>query len=106
MNHRNIARAILKAPKFYSYDTGQVIGDPGSKLENLTACALLKEMHFQEDCFADTFSLHYVKTKEGKEIDFLVMKEDIPFLLAEVKWADGTEIRAASTWLASLSLAT
>ncbi len=40
--HRNIARSILKAPKYYFYDTGQVIGDSGIKLENLTACALLK----------------------------------------------------------------
>jgi len=44
--HRNIARSILKAPKYYFYDTGQVIGDSGIKLENLTACALLKEIHY------------------------------------------------------------
>jgi len=86
--HRNIARAILKAPKFYFYDTGQVIGDSGSKLENLTACALLKEMHFREDCFGEKFSLNYVRTKEGKEIDFLVIREAPPLLLAEVKWGD------------------
>jgi len=29
--HKNIARAIQKTPKFYFYDTGQVIGDSGNK---------------------------------------------------------------------------
>ena len=86
--HRNIARSILKAPKFYFYDTGQVVGDLCSKLENIVACALLKEMHYREDCYGETFNLHYLKTKEGKEIDFLIMKNDSPFLMAEVKWAD------------------
>ena len=42
--HRNLARALLKSPKFYFYDTGQVLGDGGVRLENLTACALLKEI--------------------------------------------------------------
>jgi predicted AAA+ superfamily ATPase len=38
-----------KEPKYYFYDTGQVSGDEGSKLETLVACALLKELHFLED---------------------------------------------------------
>jgi len=29
--HKNIARAIQKAPKFYFFDTGQVIGDSSNK---------------------------------------------------------------------------
>lgn len=86
--HRNISRSILKAPKFYFYDVGQVAGDPGTKLENLTACALLKEMQYREDCYGETFHLHFLKTKEGKEIDFLVIKDDDPRLMVEVKWAD------------------
>ncbi len=86
--HRNIARAILKAPKFYFYDTGQVIGDPGVKLENLVACALMKELHFQEDCFGEAGRLFYLKNKDGREIDFLVAGSTDPFLLLEVKWRD------------------
>jgi len=88
--HRNIARSILKAPKYYFYDTGQVIGDSGTKLENLTACALLKEIHTMEDCFGDEAQLHYLKTKNNKEIDFFVTRDEAPFLMIEVKWADDT----------------
>jgi uncharacterized protein len=86
--HRNIARSILKAPKFYFYDTGQVIGNSGVKLENLTACALLKESHVMQDCFGEDIHLYYLKTKDGKEIDFLVVQDEIPTRLIEVKWAD------------------
>lgn len=86
--HRNIARSILKAPKYYFYDTGQVIGDSGVKLENLTACALLKQIHYLEDCCGENVQLHYLMTKDGREVDFLVSRDDAPCLMIEVKWAD------------------
>jgi predicted AAA+ superfamily ATPase len=86
--NRNIARAIQKMPKFYFYDTGQVIGDSGIKLENTVACALQKEIHFREDCFGETRRLHYLKNKEGKEIDFCITTDETPSLLVEVKWKD------------------
>ena len=88
--HKNIARAIQKAPKFYFYDTGQVIGDLGIKLENLTACALLKETHYLEDCYGEQVQLHYLRTKDGREVDFFITRNDAPFLMAEVKWADSS----------------
>ncbi|MFO7715975.1 ATP-binding protein [Desulfosarcina sp.] len=91
--HRNVARAILKAPKFYFFDTGQVIGDQGVKLENLAACALLKEIHYMEDCRGEPARLHYLMTKDSKEVDFLVTIEGTPFLMAEVKWADDKPAR-------------
>ena len=88
--HRNIARSLLKAPKFYFYDTGQVPGDSGTRLENLTACALLKEIQYREDCFGEEMGLHYLQTKDGKEIDFLVTRDAAPCVLLEVKWADSS----------------
>ncbi len=84
--HRNIARAIQKAPKFYFYDTGQVIGDSGAKLENAVACALQKEIHFREDCLGETRKLYYLKTKDGKEIDFGITTDEVMSLMMEVKW--------------------
>jgi len=86
--HRNIARSLLKAPKYYFYDTGQVIGNSGIRLENLTACALLKEIQYMEDCLGEEAQLYYLKTKDNKEIDFLVMRDETPSLLIEVKWAE------------------
>ncbi|MBT3256946.1 MAG: ATP-binding protein [Deltaproteobacteria bacterium] len=96
--HRNIARSILKAPKYYFYDTGQVIGNSGIKLENLTACALLKEIHSMADCFGDEAQLYYLKTKNNREIDFFITRDEAPFLMIEVKWADDTLSRNFSVF--------
>lgn len=86
--HKNIARAIQKTPKFYFYDTGQVLGDPGVKLENAVACAIQKEIHFREDCLGEQGGLYYLKNKDGREIDFCITAGNTPSLLLEVKWKD------------------
>lgn len=86
--HKNIARAIQKSPKFYFYDTGQVLGDQGIKLENTVACAIQKELHFREDCLGEEGALYYLKNKEGKEVDFCIFKDGIAGTLVEVKWND------------------
>ncbi len=86
--HKNIARSLLKAPKYYFYDTGQVLGDKGVKLENLTACALLKEIHRECDCMGDIYTMHYLRSKDKHEIDFIVTGDGPGSLLLEVKWGD------------------
>ena len=85
---KKIKDSILKAPKYYFYDNGQVEGDDGVKLENLVACALLKELHFLEDIHGDDVGLHFLRTKRGDEIDFLVMVDNKPKIMIEVKWSD------------------
>ena len=91
--HRNVARSILKAPKFYFYDTGQVLGNEGAKQENLVAGALLKEIHFLEDCLGERCELYFLRTKDGREIDFFVTRDDSPLLMLEVKWSDSKPSR-------------
>jgi predicted AAA+ superfamily ATPase len=88
--HRNIARSILKAPKYYFYDTGQVMGDEGARLENLVACALHKEIQYQVDCLGEEKKLYYLRDKDKREIDFFITDEDEPLLMLEVKWRDRT----------------
>jgi len=86
--HRNIARSLLKSPKYYFYDTGQVLGDNGIKFENLTACALLKECHYLEDCEGDQLRLYFLQTKDGRELDFFITRNEGPLIQVEVKWKD------------------
>ena len=86
--HKNISRSLLKAPKYYFYDTGQVMGNPGTRLENLVACALLKEIQFREDCLGEQWNLFYLRDKDGREIDFLIAQNGDPYLMVEVKWSD------------------
>ena len=68
--HHNIARATLQAPKVYFFDTGLVQGAEGIRFENLVACHLLKQVHWQQDAKGKEVDLHYVRTKDGAEVDF------------------------------------
>jgi len=86
--HRNVARSILKSPKYYFYDTGQVAGDPGARLENLVACALLKEIQYLADCHGEEIQLYYLKDKDVREIDFCIARKEYPETLIEVKWGE------------------
>ena len=86
--HKNIARALLKEPKYYFFDIAQVEGDGGARLENMVALSLLKELHYIEDSTGAIVALHYVRTKEGKEIDFVVCQNQQPTHLIEVKMSD------------------
>ena len=85
--HNNIARSILKEPKYYFYDHAQ-IQDPSARLENIVANALLKQLHFIQDTQGEKSDLHFVRTKDGKEIDFLVSIDHQPRYLIEVKTSD------------------
>jgi len=87
--HRNVARAILKEPKLYFYDTGLVIGDEGARLENTFAVSLLKHVRFVNDTTAKGVSLAYLRTKEGREVDFVLTEGDQIRELIEVKLTDG-----------------
>lgn len=92
--HKNIARSLLKEPKYYFYDYAAVENNDGARLENLVACALLKELQFLEDTQGLKTALHYLRTKEGKEIDFLISINDNITYLIEVKQSDGNLIKA------------
>jgi uncharacterized protein len=83
--HRNIARAVLKEPKIYFYDTGAVRGDEGALLENAVAVSLLKHLLFREDTHGIATALHYLRDKQKREVDFVLVEERTPRLLVEVK---------------------
>jgi len=86
--HKNIARSLLKESKYYLYDTGAVDGHLGAKLENIVACALLRELHFIEDTTGSRVALHYLRDKEKNEVDFLLVIDNKPVMMIEVKLSD------------------
>ncbi|PWU14567.1 MAG: ATPase, partial [Bdellovibrio sp.] len=87
---RDIARSVKKESKYYFFDSAFVAGDVSIKLENLVACALLKEAHFQTDVNGRPYQLYFLKVKGGREIDFLLKpeEEEDTALLLEVKRAE------------------
>lgn len=86
--HRNIARAILKEPKVYFFDIGLVAGDEGARFENACAAMLLKHAHYLQDVEGRAATLHYIRDKEGSEVDLVLCSNNAPVLLAECRHAD------------------
>lgn len=98
--HKNIARALLKEPKYYFFDIAQV-ENPGARLENIVAASLLKELNYIEDLSGLSTNLYFVRTKDGKEIDFIVCIDKKPTHLIEVKSSDNVISPAFKHFLAS-----
>lgn len=92
--HRNVARSVLQQPKVYFYDTGLVVGNDGLRFENLVAGHLLKHAQWQQDAFGRDCNLHYLRTKDGAEVDFALADRKAPTHLIECKWADAASHKA------------
>lgn len=92
--HENVARAILREPKLYFYDTGLVDENEGIRLENNVAVHLLKYCEYLRDTKGQDVTLHYLKTKEGKEVDFAIADKGKIKQLIEVKLSDNNISRS------------
>lgn len=91
---RNVTRALRKEPKYYLWDWS-LIDDPGARAENLVACALLKAVHFWTDSGFGDFDLRFIRDKEKREVDFIVIRDREPWFLVEVKQGANTPISPA-----------
>lgn len=83
---KNISRAVMKPPKVYFFDNSDVIGDEGVRFENLVATTLLKRLHYLEDYEGFRYELCFIRDKEGREVDFAIVKEGKPVELIEVTY--------------------
>ena len=87
---RQLPRAIQKPPKVYFFDNEDIISetDEGLRFEKLIATHLLKKIHYPEDCKGFQFELKYIRDKESREVDFIILKDSKVFALIEVKFPD------------------
>lgn len=77
-------RAFKKAQKLYLWDWGDVT-EPGARFENLVACQLLKYCQFLEDTEGEKMELRFIRDVDGREIDFVVIKNKEPIFAVECK---------------------
>lgn len=84
---RRINRSLLREPKYYFFDWCRV-PESGPRLENLVAVELLRSVMAWTDYGLGNFSLHYLRNKEGIEVDFLVTRDGEPLFMVEVKTSD------------------
>ncbi|TAL33283.1 MAG: ATP-binding protein [Spirochaetes bacterium] len=81
---KNVTRSLLKEPKVFLWDW-TLIDDDGARFENLIAGHLLKAVHFWTDRGMGIYELFFLRDKSGREVDFLVTKDDKPWFLVEAK---------------------
>ena len=88
---QNIAKSIIKEPKIYLWDWS-VIEDEGVKFENFIALHLLKAVNFWNETGMGDYGLYYLRNKDQKEVDFLVSKNNQPWILVESKLSNNGSI--------------
>jgi predicted AAA+ superfamily ATPase len=80
----NVAKSLRKEPKWYLFDWSS-IDDPGARAETFVACHLLKAVHGWTDLGLGHFELRYLRDKQKREVDFVVIRDRKPWFLVEVK---------------------
>jgi len=85
---RNVPRSLRKEPKWYLRDWS-TIADPGARAETLVGCHLQKAVEGWTDLGLGEFQLGYLRDKEKREVDFVVVRDRKPWFLVEVKHGDG-----------------
>jgi hypothetical protein len=80
-------RAVKKLHKLYMWDWS-LVEEIGFRFENLVASHLLKYCHFIEDTEGHLMELRYLRDTDGREIDFVVLKNRKPLFAVECKSGD------------------
>lgn len=89
-------RAVKKEQKIYMWDWSLTGQEGGARFENFVAGQLLKFCHFQEDALGHRMELRYLRDIDGREIDFVVIRNKKPIFAVECKSGE----KAASKHLA------
>jgi predicted AAA+ superfamily ATPase len=84
---KNVSRSLRKEPKWFLRDWAS-IKDPGDKAETFIGCHLLKAVDGWNDIGLGEFELGYLRDKEKREVDFVVIRDGTPWFLVEVKLRD------------------
>jgi len=82
-----IARALTQERKYYCFDYTRV-SEPGFRFENFVALELKIICDLWTDAGGGPWKLHYVRTRDGRETNFLLTHRETPWLLVEAKVSD------------------
>jgi predicted AAA+ superfamily ATPase len=85
--YKNINKALRKEPKWYLRDWSG-IENSGNHAETMIGCHLLKAVHYWTDTGEGSFELHYLRDKQKREVDFLIVRDAEPWILVEVKQSE------------------
>lgn len=91
---RNVAKSLRKQPKVYLWDWSG-LADVGARHENFVACHLLKAVQAWTDMGLGRYELRYLRDKAGREVDFVVIRNDRPWFLVEAKTGAKRDLNAS-----------
>jgi predicted AAA+ superfamily ATPase len=80
-------KAVKKETKLYLWDWSRV-EDSSARFENLVAIHLLAYVHWLEDVHGIKAELRYFRTPKGQEVDFVILKDRLPWVAIECKLED------------------
>jgi len=84
---KNVTRSLRKEPKWFLRDWAD-IEDAGKKAETFVGCHLLKTVDGWNDMGLGKFQLAYLRDKNQREVDFVVIRDGHPWFLLEVKYRE------------------
>ncbi|MBN1961846.1 MAG: ATP-binding protein [Deltaproteobacteria bacterium] len=84
---KNITRSLRKEPKWFLRDWSN-ISDAGKRGETFVACHLFKAVEGWTDFGFGDFQLSYLRDKNKREVDFLITRDNKPWILVEVKTSE------------------
>jgi predicted AAA+ superfamily ATPase len=90
---KKISRGLKKEKKWYFLDWYYAQDGP-ARLENMVATYLYRACFTMTDMGYGDYRLHYIRTLDKKEIDFLVVRDNRPILAVEVKLSETTPSKA------------
>lgn len=83
---KKLNRALSAEPKLYLYDILRIPNQKmPARLENLTALHLIKACHYWTDTAQGEFDLRFIRNKDKREVDFLIVRDNEPWLMIECK---------------------
>ncbi len=101
--HRNLKRSIIKEKKLYFFEWS-LLSDTGSRFENLLAVSLLRMAVRFTELGLGNFEIHYIRDKEKREVDFVLVKDNAPVALFEAKESNSSISKSGKFYSKKLNI--
>ena len=98
---RGVPRSLRREPRWFLRDWAG-IGDAGDRAETFVACHLLKAVEGWSDLGLGRFELGYLRDKEKRQADFVVVRDGRPWFVADAARRPGPVGAALAYYQAQL----
>jgi len=86
---KRISRSLTKEKKAYFYDWTR-LNDPAKQFENYVAVEIKTLLELWTDAGIASFEMNFLRNRDGKETDFLILRDQEPWMMLEAKLSSTT----------------